>query len=53
MSDPGVDRTRLIKLLGLLNSDHACERDNAARMACDLVRASGTTWDEYRREGLP
>ena len=40
----GLDRVRLIKLLGLLGSEHAGERDTAARLACELVRGAGSTW---------
>lgn len=40
------DRDRLIKLLGLLGSDHEGERGNAARMASDLLRGAGLTWAE-------
>ena len=34
----------LVKLCGLFGSDHAGERDNAARMADDFVRKLGLTW---------
>ena len=36
-------------LLGMLGSDQAGERDNAARKAHELVRAEGTTWEELLR----
>jgi hypothetical protein len=38
------DRVYLAKLLGLLGSDHAGERDNAARAAHRLVQQHGCTW---------
>jgi hypothetical protein len=41
--------TLLIKLLGMLGSDQAGERDNAARKVHELVRAAGMTWEELLR----
>lgn len=41
-----LDRQRLAALLGMLGSDHAGERDNAARAAHKLARSSGLTWGE-------
>jgi hypothetical protein len=38
------DRVRLARLLGMLGSDHAGERDNAARAAHHLVQQHGITW---------
>ena len=38
------DRERLARLLGMLGSDHAGERDNAARAAHRLVQQHGITW---------
>jgi hypothetical protein len=38
------DRERLAKLLGILGSDHAGERDAAGLAAHRLVQASGLTW---------
>jgi hypothetical protein len=38
------ERRRLARLLGLLGSDHAGERDSAACKAQQLVTARGTTW---------
>jgi hypothetical protein len=38
------ERVRLAALLGMLGSDHAGERDNAGRLAEQLVRGRGTTW---------
>jgi hypothetical protein len=40
------DRAKLAKLLGLLGSDHAGERDAAALAAHRMVRARGLTWPE-------
>lgn len=37
-------RDRLVKLCGLLGSDHAGERDSAAVMASRLLRECGLTW---------
>jgi hypothetical protein len=37
-------RERLARLLGLLGSDHAGERDNAGRAAHHLVQQHGITW---------
>jgi hypothetical protein len=39
-----IDRERLIKLLGLLGSDHNGEIAAAARMADALIRDAGVTW---------
>ena len=41
-----LDRDRLCKLLGLLESDHDGEVVNAARRAAALLREAGTTWSE-------
>jgi hypothetical protein len=38
------DRERLARLLGMLGSDHAGERDNAGRAAHRLVQQHGITW---------
>jgi pyruvate/2-oxoglutarate dehydrogenase complex dihydrolipoamide acyltransferase (E2) component len=40
------DRERLVKTLGMLGSDHAGERDNAARQAERLRRQLGMSWDD-------
>ena len=39
-----IDRERLIKLLGLLGSDHNGEIASAGRMADALIREAGVTW---------
>jgi hypothetical protein len=39
-----ADRNRLAKLLGLLGSDHAGERDAAGLAASRLVQERGATW---------
>ena len=39
-----IDRERLIKLLGLLGSDHNGEIAAAGRMADALIRDAGVTW---------
>jgi hypothetical protein len=41
-----VERGRLVKLLGLLGSEHDGEIANAGRLADRLVRNHGVTWDE-------
>lgn len=41
---PAEARTRLARLLGMLGSDHAGERDNAATAAHRLVQQHGLTW---------
>ncbi len=41
-----ADRPRLAKLLGMLGSDHAGERDAAGLAAHRLLQSRGTTWDE-------
>jgi hypothetical protein len=44
MQDLLIDRERLIKLLGLLGSDHNGEIAAAGRMADALIRDAGVTW---------
>ena len=41
---PAASRAKLAKLLGMLGSDHAGERDNAAQAAHRLVQQHGLTW---------
>jgi hypothetical protein len=41
-----VDRIRLAKLLALIGSDHAGERDAAALAAHRLVQSRGMTWGD-------
>jgi hypothetical protein len=38
------DRKKLVKLLAMLGSDHAGERDNAARAIERLRRERGLSW---------
>lgn len=40
------DRTRLVKILGLLGSEHAGERDAAALRATELLTGRGLVWDD-------
>lgn len=40
----GADRVRLCKLLGMLGSDHAGERDAAGLAAHQFIRKRGLTW---------
>jgi hypothetical protein len=35
---------KLVKVLGMLGSAHAGERDNAAQLAVRLLKESGLTW---------
>jgi hypothetical protein len=41
-----VDKVRLVKLLGMTSSEHDGEALNAMRMANDLVKAAGKTWED-------
>ncbi len=41
-----VERTRLVRLLGMLGSDFGGERANAAQLASKLLKARELTWDE-------
>ena len=43
---PAAGRAKLAKLLGMLGSDHAGERDAAAIAAAKLVRSTGLTWQQ-------
>ncbi len=40
-------RAKLVKLLGMLGSDHDGERANAARLADEHRRKSGLTWHDF------
>lgn len=46
MTLPAHQRSRLVRLLGLLSSDHDGERANAGAMADRLLRESGLRWDD-------
>jgi hypothetical protein len=35
---------KLIKVLGMLGSEHAAERDKAARAATQILKDAGLTW---------
>jgi hypothetical protein len=37
-------RKRLVRVLGMLGSDYPGERDNAARMASQMLKEAGLTW---------
>jgi hypothetical protein len=41
-----ADRTKLVKLLALLGSDHAGERDAAGMAAHRLLKQRGMTWED-------
>ncbi len=43
---PAAERSRLVKLLGLLGSDHAGERDAARLAAHRLVQRLGVSWGD-------
>src|SRR5690349_19360119 len=47
------DRTRLIRLLGMMGSDHDGEALNAARLADRLIRERRATWSEVVATGDP
>jgi hypothetical protein len=47
---PEPSRTKLVRLLGMLGSDHAGDRANAARMADQLVRERGLSWSDVVKE---
>jgi hypothetical protein len=42
---PPERRTRLVRILGLLGSDHIGERATAGAMADQLIRQAGLSWD--------
>ena len=48
-----ANRTRLIRILGLLGSDQDGERASAALAAHRLVSASGETWAELLQPAAP
>ena len=41
-----IDRDRLVKLLGMIGSDHDNEALQSARRAHEIVQRSGRTWDD-------
>ncbi|MCW5745750.1 MAG: hypothetical protein KIT36_06080 [Alphaproteobacteria bacterium] len=45
-------RTTLVKVLDVLDSDHAGEVLAAAKLASAMLRQAGFTWDEALREDL-
>ena|SRR5712671_5916708 len=40
-----MDRQKLVRVLGMLGSDHDGERASAARMATQMLREAELTWD--------
>ena len=48
-----ADLTKLAGILGMLGSDHAGERDNAARLANRLVRGKGLEWSDILAPQVP
>src|ERR1700761_1922300 len=48
----GIDRDRLVKLLGMLGSAHDGEALNAARHIDQMVRAAGADWDGLLRQSV-
>jgi hypothetical protein len=44
LSEP--DRTRLVRLLGMLGSDHQGERANAGALADRFIRERELTWEQ-------
>jgi hypothetical protein len=51
MSLDPMQAARLIKLCGMFSSDHAGERDTAARLADQLVRQNKLTWSDVIGNG--
>jgi hypothetical protein len=47
------DRTRLVKLLGMLGSAHDGERASAGLLATRLLRDRGLSWDDLLQPRLP
>jgi hypothetical protein len=45
--------TKLVKVLGMLGSDHAGERDNAARTATQILKDAGLTRYDVLDTGEP
>lgn len=45
-----AERDRLIRILGLLGSDHGGERDAAGLAASRMLRARGITWSDVIAE---
>ena len=43
---PDVERTKLVKILGLLSSAHDGEVANAGKLADNLLRQLGLRWDD-------
>jgi hypothetical protein len=43
---PQADRTKLVKLLSMLGSDHAGERDAAGLAAHRLLQKRGVSWED-------
>jgi hypothetical protein len=41
-----VERTKLAKMLGMLGSDHAGEREAAAHAATSFLKARGLCWED-------
>jgi hypothetical protein len=41
-----LGRKRLVMVLGMLGSDHAGERDNAARLVVRMLKEAGLTWPQ-------
>src|SRR5436305_11185773 len=48
-----LDRDRLVKLCGMLGSDHAGERANAAAAADRMMREAGMRWRDVILPALP
>jgi hypothetical protein len=51
MSLDPMQAARLIKLCGMFSSDHAGERDTAARLADQLLRQNKLTWSDVIGNG--
>jgi hypothetical protein len=53
MTAAHLDRERLVKLCGMLGSNHAGERANAAAAADRLIREAGLRWPDVILPALP
>ena len=48
-----VDRTKLARVLAMLGSNHAGERDAAGLAADRMMRNAGLSWDDLLRPVMP
>ena len=50
---PAPARERFIRIAGMLGSDAAAERENAARLATEILLKHGLTWRQVLEVGGP